>query len=370
MKKLLIKERGIYFIIIPMISLISICPERYEPFTWPDPQPACGIGTGSFYLTTTTSSDYAFDCNTESEYRVSFSFEIDASYHGSNRIYLTLENTSLFELVQSNYVDVPDGGGDAEVEIGGSLPSGLYNATLWMVNYQFGSTCPENKYRNEHFWLPPVDVTECGPPAKGKLMEYDFQLSDSAGLNSYDVLVGTTSQSIRRAFRAGSREDTIITDDENLPPETMRIIEDNNTCPDCETYVTIHKDDPLKMYLVGIKRFLNSQGDPLTNRLGHTINAGAIPSQDNRTGSFIAVKTIYDWVRPRPDISGYEKVAPGVVVHELGHQRGCESHDDHSSFYCVMLNGLEVQFDFGWVNLWDNPHFCSLHLDTLKMWPF
>ncbi len=358
----------LYLLITLALTLGWLCEDWTPPPVWDDPDPTCGVGSGNYILWIDQDPADTFHCNTDARIFVRATPKIDNRYAGFHRAYLELSNSDTTFV--SNWVNMTNSFNAQEFEIGGAIPAGTYNAKLWMINYQPYSTCNGWIYTHEEVDLFQVTVTACNPPSKKMTIENEWQYSDTIALETYDVLQFQDTVALRFAFHAVDTRDSIIAGD-FVPMQFVHLVEPYT---EFNQFIADNKGDSDRMYLCGVKEFVDAGNNPIVERAGFThvtSDLGVVQPPSFNTGSVVAVKSILvrsNEYAQNPDLLGvnFKQMLEEVVIHELGHQRAVLGHDGHSSMFCVMHIDVIMPYGSSDYNLYSNPHFCENHMNLLK----
>ena len=352
-------------LILSLLSLFSVlsCNKKSET-SGNALTPSCGVGSGSYYFSEITSLPQIFDCNTTEIFSIELSPYFDPSYSGFNRLYFELEKD--WTVYRSNYVELNSGNyATQQLEFGGSLPSGTYEATAYLQNIQLNSTCKDSIYWTYECWLGNIDITQFSSPQKIMNIEYNYQWSDTSVypfISYYDVFLSpNTSDYIDIAFNIANTRDSINFINYYAPELIF------DSLPFVMSYIYNHKQSCEHMFLEGIKGFKNASG--ILNI--YTAGATVFPpdtvnfTPNCYTGSLVAVKAAINYSAMHYKVD-FNDLVTLTTIHELAHQRGIyRHHDDFSNPprpSCAM-NKYSVYPSF---NPYSNPHFCDECINKIK----
>lgn len=350
------ERRRIGLLVIVLLSPIFLgysCEE--PPSSTGGPPTQCGRGSGIFELSFETNAPDTFNCSTRSFFYIEIDPDINNSFQGWNRVWFQLYRVATGESFKSNYREfLSSDEAVLYLEWGGSLPTGYYELDVVLQNIQdicIGDEIYEEVTKDG----PQIYIVEFPNPQKMMNIEYDYQTSDTGAISAYNVLLSPyTLPAMNSAYRVANTDYTLLIDDVNLTTQSVVI-----TTPRVSEYIRSHKDVASKMYLCGVKQFVDVNGILEPDIMGATISD---PQPTDSSGSLIAVKTIITNSSHGYGVDYLSRMASNVV-HELGHQRGnlVDTWYGHSSIFCTMYPtdvGNEVRYV--------NPHFCDNHLAVLK----
>ncbi len=319
----------------------------------------CGVGSGNYYFYEVTSLPENFDCNTAGSFSIELKPEIDPSYTGFNRLYFELEKD--WTVYRSNYVELYSGNyATQQLEFGGSLPTGTYEATAYLQNIQLNSTCEDSVYLISSCWLGNIDITQFSSPQKMMNIEYFCQYSDTGIISSYDVFLSpNTAEYVYNAFRIANTDRTWYSYQTNLTPQLLKFTDDDFS--EIVDYISNLKQSRDKMFLCGIKGFKDDQGN-LLDYLGITALSDTINfTPSDSSGSLVAVKACINYAGTEYKVD-FNDLVTSTTVHELGHQRAILHHEGHSKFCRMNAHPIYP----GDRSTYLNPHFCNSCINKIK----
>jgi hypothetical protein len=128
----------------------------------------------------------SFDCESNPILSAWITPRIDPSYQGFNRVFFTLSGFG--SVYRSNFIDFSSSNTDAQlVHFGGSLLSGNYSATAYMVNIQENCDNDSNIYARDDYILHSPSVAACNTTQISKSVEYGYQMSDTSAVQTYNL---------------------------------------------------------------------------------------------------------------------------------------------------------------------------------------